>query len=160
MQRFTFLTKSSEETESLGRRLGEILAPPALLLLSGDLGAGKTCFVRGLARGLEVAADEPVTSPTYALMHLYQGRHDLYHFDLYRLSGWTDLLEIGFDEYVESGKIVVVEWSERAAGAGLEGLEISFSLLDENSRSIEVIATAEKDIALLLRWRYHPEKTF
>ena len=149
MQRQTFLTASPEETEALGRRLGKILAPPALLLLSGDLGAGKTCFVRGLARGLDVAADEPVTSPTYALMHHYHGRHDLYHFDLYRLSGWGDLHEIGFDEYVESGKIVVVEWAERAGGAGLEGLEISFSLQGENNRSIEVTATAARDIALL-----------
>lgn len=150
MQRFTFLTTSPEETEALGRRLGEILSPPALLLLRGDLGAGKTCFVRGLARGLSVPADEPVTSPTYALMHHYQGRHDLYHFDLYRLSGWGDLLEIGFDEYIESGKIIVVEWSERAESAGLEGLEIAFSLLDEETRSIEMTATAEKDVAFLL----------
>jgi tRNA threonylcarbamoyladenosine biosynthesis protein TsaE len=151
VQRFTFLTNSPEETEALGRRLGEILAPPALLLLRGDLGAGKTCFVRGLARGLDVPADEPVTSPTYALMHHYQGRHDLYHFDLYRLSGWTDLLEIGFDEYVESGKIVVVEWSERAHGAGLEGLEITFTLQDEDIRAIEMAASAEKDVELLQR---------
>jgi tRNA threonylcarbamoyladenosine biosynthesis protein TsaE len=150
VQRFTFLTTSPEETEALGRRLGEILSPPALLLLRGDLGAGKTCFVRGLARGLSVPADEPVTSPTYALMHHYQGRHDLYHFDLYRLSGWGDLLEIGFDEYIESGKIIVVEWSERAESAGLEGLEIAFSLLDEETRSIEMTATAEKDVAFLL----------
>ena len=145
MQRFTFLTTSPEETEALGRRLGEIMTPPALLLLRGDLGAGKTCFVRGLARGLDV------TSPTYALMHHYQGRHDLYHFDLYRLSGWSDLVEIGFDEYVEAGKIVVVEWSERAAGAGLEGLEITFSLQDENTRAIEITATAAKDVEMLLR---------
>jgi len=153
VQRFTLLTNAPEETEALGRRLGAILAPPVLLLLRGDLGSGKTCFVRGLARGLGVPADEPVTSPTYALMHHYQGRHDLYHFDLYRLSGWADLLEIGFDEYIESGKIVVVEWSERADGAGLEGLEIAFSLQDENSRVIEVTATMEKDEELLRVWR-------
>ena len=151
MQRFTLLTTSPEETEALGRRLGEILAPPALLLLRGDLGAGKTCFVRGLARGLDIPADEPVTSPTYALMHHYQGRHDLYHFDLYRLSCWADLVEIGFDEYVEAGKIVVVEWSERADGAGLEGLEIVFSLTDEDIRTIEITATTEKDEELLRR---------
>lgn len=151
MQRFTFLTTSPEETEALGRRLGVILAPPALLLLRGDLGAGKTCFVRGLARGLGVSADEPVTSPTYALMHHYRGRHDLYHFDLYRLSGWTELHEIGFDEYVEAGKIAVVEWSERADGAGLEGLEIAFTQADEHTRSIEFAATAAKDVELLLR---------
>jgi tRNA threonylcarbamoyladenosine biosynthesis protein TsaE len=151
VQRFTFLTTSPEETEALGRRLGEILAPPALLLLRGDLGAGKTCFVRGLARGLDVPAGEPVTSPTYALMHHYQGRHDFFHFDLYRLSGWMDLVEIGFDEYIESGKIVVVEWSERADGAGLEGLEITFTLQDKDIRAIEMAASAEKDVELLLR---------
>jgi tRNA threonylcarbamoyladenosine biosynthesis protein TsaE len=151
VQRFTFISASPEATETLGRRLGEIIVPPALLLLRGDLGAGKTCFVRGLARGLGVPVDEPVTSPTYALMHHYQGRHDLYHFDLYRLSGWADLVEIGFDEYVEAGKIAVVEWSERADGAGLEGLEITFTLQDEDTRVIEIAATAEQDVELLLR---------
>ena len=151
MQHFTFLTTSPEETEALGQRLGEILAPPALLLLRGDLAAGKTCFVRGLARGLGVPDDEPVTSPTYALMHHYQGRYDLYHFDLYRLSGWADLAEIGFDEYIEAGKIAVVEWSERADGAELEGIYISFAIQDEEKRSIEFTVTAEKDARLLMR---------
>lgn len=151
MQRLAFLSNSPEETEALGRRLGEILEPPALLLLRGDLGTGKTCFVRGLARGLGVAADEPVTSPTYALMHHYQGRYDLYHFDLYRLSGWADLDEIGFDEYLAAEKMIVVEWSERADGVELEGLQISFSLHDEESRFIEMTATTEKDMQLLLR---------
>lgn len=149
MPRFTFVTTSPEETESLGQRLGLLLAPPALLLLRGDLGAGKTCFVRGLARGLGVPADEPVTSPTYALMHHYQGRHDLYHFDLYRLCGWSDLAEIGFDEYVSSGKIVVVEWSERAAGMGLEGMEITLSQQGEETRLLEMTATSEREAAVL-----------
>lgn len=143
------MTTSPEETETLGYRLGAILEPPALLLLRGDLGTGKTCFVRGLARGLGVPADEPVTSPTYALMHHYQGRHDLYHFDLYRLCGWADLVEIGFDEYIAAGKIAVVEWSERADGAELEGLEISFSLQDEDTRIIDMTATTAADERLL-----------
>lgn len=143
------MTTSPEETETLGYRLGAILEPPALLLLRGDLGTGKTCFVRGLARGLGVPADEPVTSPTYALMHHYQGRHDLYHFDLYRLCGWADLIEIGFDEYIAAGKIAVVEWSERADGAELEGLEISFSLQDEDKRIIDMTATTAADERLL-----------
>ena len=151
MHRLTFLTTSAEETEALGRRLGKILEPPALLLLRGDLGSGKTCFVRGLARGLGVFADEPVTSPTYALMHHYQGRYDLYHFDLYRLCGWADLDEIGFDEFIDAGKIVVVEWSERADGAGLEGIQISFSAQEDDCRTIELMATLEKDVHLLMR---------
>lgn len=151
MQRLAFLARSPEETEALGRRLGEILEPPALLLLRGDLGSGKTCFVRGLARGLGVPDDEPVTSPTYALMHHYQGRHDLYHFDLYRLCGWADLAEIGFDECIAAEKITVVEWSERADGVELEGLQISFTLQKEESRLIEMTATAEKDARLLIR---------
>lgn len=154
MQRFSFLTTSPEETEALGRALGEILEPPALLLLRGDLGSGKTCFVRGLARGLGVPDDEPVTSPTYALMHHYQGRYDLYHFDLYRLNGWVDLAEIGFDEYIAAGKIAVVEWSERADDAELEGVQISFTLQDEESRLIEITASAEKDVRLLLRFAH------
>lgn len=150
MQRLTFLTQSPEETEALGQRLGEIISPPALLLLRGDLGSGKTCFVRGLARGLGVPVDEPVTSPTYALMHHYQGRYDLYHFDLYRLGGWGDLFEIGFEEYIAADKITVVEWSERADGAELEGIQISFALQDEESRSIEMTATTEKNVQLLV----------
>lgn len=152
MQPLVFVTNSAEETELLGQRLGTILKPPALLLLRGDLGAGKTCFIRGLAHGLGVPADEPVTSPTYALMHHYQGRYDLYHFDLYRLSGWQDLEEIGFHETISAGKIAVVEWSERTDGAELEGIEILFSVQDEDRRSIAFTAKVEQDMALLNRF--------
>lgn len=121
----------------MGRRLGEHLVPPALLLLRGGLGAGKTCFVRGLARGLDVPEDEPVTSPTFALMNHYRGRCDLYHFDLYRLAGADDLEEIGFSEFVQARGIVVVEWSERADGLDLGGLRIDIVTgADEENRII------------------------
>lgn len=152
MQGRTFITTSPEETEALGCRLGALLVAPARLWLFGDLGSGKTCFVRGLAAGLGVPADEPVTSPTYALMHHYRGRCDLYHFDLYRLSGQSELDEIGFDEFAESAGVTVVEWSERIDTTRADGLRILFSLEpDDATRRIEISAGSVRDKELLDR---------
>lgn len=107
-------TTSPEETEALGERLGNLLRAGDMLALFGDLGAGKTTLVRGLARGL--GSEDRVSSPTFVLMHLYDGRLPVYHFDAYRLSGPSDLLGIGADEYLEGDGVAVVEWSERAEG--------------------------------------------
>lgn len=108
------VTSSSFETEALGERLGALLRAGDMLALYGDLGAGKTTLVRGLARGLGAA--DRVASPTFVLMHVYEGRVPVYHFDAYRLSGASDLLGIGADEYLEGDGVAVVEWSERAEG--------------------------------------------
>lgn len=111
-----FLTRSEEETEALGRRLGEKLMPGSLVAYTGDLGAGKTAFTRGLARGLGVT--ERVTSPTFNIVNEYEGgRLPLFHFDLYRLGGEEELFDIGWEDYLTRGGVCAVEWSENAEGA-------------------------------------------
>lgn len=110
-----FLTRSEEETEALGRRLGEKLTPGSLVAYTGDLGAGKTAFTRGLARGLGVT--ERVTSPTFNIVNEYEGgRLPLFHFDLYRLGGEEELFDIGWEDYLTRGGVCAVEWSENAEG--------------------------------------------
>jgi tRNA threonylcarbamoyladenosine biosynthesis protein TsaE len=95
--------------------MGRALRAPAVLALRGDVGAGKTAFVRGLARGLRAVG--PVTSPTFALAHEHPGPLPLFHFDLYRLSGPEDLFDIGWEDYLARGGVCAIEWSERAEGA-------------------------------------------
>jgi tRNA threonylcarbamoyladenosine biosynthesis protein TsaE len=107
------VTRSGEETCALGERLGRLLAPGDFVALVGELGAGKTQFAKGVARGLAVDADTPVTSPTYTILNIYQGRIPLYHFDLYRLTGPEDVENLGFDEYFAGDGACLVEWAER-----------------------------------------------
>ena len=108
-----FYTQSPEETEAVGRELAEKLRPGDIIAYRGDLGAGKTAFTRGLAAGLGV--EEPVTSPTYTIVNEYEsGRMPLFHFDLYRLGSAEELFDIGWEDYLERGAILVVEWPERA----------------------------------------------
>ena len=110
------MTRSAAETEAAGESLGKTLGGGCVVALRGGLGAGKTAFVRGLARGLGVT--QRVTSPTFAIVHEYEGKGiPLFHFDWYRLSGEAALDEIGWDEYLARGGVVAVEWSERAPGA-------------------------------------------
>jgi len=113
---------------------------PALIRLSGDLGAGKTCFVQGLARGLGVAEEEAVTSPTFTLMNHYRGRLDLYHFDLYRLAHADELIEMGMDEFLPGSGVAVVEWSERLDAGEASTLSIHFEHAGEEARRLSLMA--------------------
>lgn len=132
-----FITHSPEETEALGQRLGEKLPAGTVLAYRGDLGAGKTAFTRGLARGLGYA--EPVTSPTYTIVNEYLGgRLPLFHFDMYRLRSAEDLFDIGWDDYLDRGGICAVEWSENVWSALESPLVISIEQLGENTRKITV----------------------
>jgi len=106
-------TKSGAETVALGARLGRLLVPGDFIALVGELGAGKTQFAKGIALGLEVDSGTPVTSPTYTILNIYQGRLPLYHFDLYRLNGPEEVEELGFEEYFSGAGVSVVEWAER-----------------------------------------------
>lgn len=108
-----FYTRSERETEQLGSRLGRQLAPNTIIAYTGELGAGKTAFTRGLARGLGVT--ERVTSPTYTIVNEYSGRIPLIHFDMYRLSSSEELFDIGWEDYLTRDAVLAVEWSERVA---------------------------------------------
>lgn len=107
-------TNSPEETWALAAELAAELGPGTVMALHGDLGAGKTCFVQGLAVALGI--DEPITSPTYTLIGEYEGRLPLHHIDLYRLSGPTEALGLGLEEYFDAQGITAIEWAERAEG--------------------------------------------
>lgn len=108
--RVIFLS-SEEETVEFGRSLASQLPPGAILALSGDLGSGKTTFVKGLAQGLGI--DAPIQSPTFVYFHHYIGTIPLFHFDLYRMKGADDFLGLGFEEYFDAGGLCAIEWSER-----------------------------------------------
>ena len=113
-----FLTRSEAETEALGTSLGQKLQPGTVIAYYGDLGAGKTAFTRGLARGLGIT--DRITSPTYTIVNEYPGKVPLFHFDMYRLESSDDLFDIGWEDYIARGGIIAVEWSERVEDA-LEG---------------------------------------
>ena len=132
-----FLTNSPEETEKVGAALGRILNPGAVIAYRGDLGAGKTAFTRGLARGL--GYEEPVTSPTYTIVNEYLGgRLPLFHFDMYRLASSDDLWDIGWDDYLDRGGIAAVEWSENVADALEDAILITIHKTGETSRRIVI----------------------
>ena len=132
-----FLTNSPEETEKVGAALGKILNPGAVIAYRGDLGAGKTAFTRGLARGLGYA--EPVTSPTYTIVNEYLGgRLPLFHFDMYRLASSDDLWDIGWDDYLDRGGVCAVEWSENVSDALEDAILITIHKTGETSRRIEI----------------------
>ena len=134
----TVISASDRETEALGEELARRLQPGDVVALYGDLGAGKTAFVRGLARGLEVT--EPVSSPTFTIVNEYPGRLSLFHFDMYRLSGPEELFDIGWEDYLERGGVCATEWSENVEKALLEApgrlIRVRIERLDETSRSI------------------------
>ena len=134
-----FMTHSPEETEKIGAALAEKMEPGAVIAYRGDLGAGKTAFTRGLARGLGYA--EPVTSPTYTIVNEYLGgRLPLFHFDMYRLHSADDLWDIGWEDYLDRGGVCAVEWSENVMDAMDGAITISISKLDENTRRITIEA--------------------
>lgn len=140
----TFITNSPADTERIAEDLAKTLTGGEIIAFRGDLGMGKTCFVRGLARGL--GSSDAVTSPTFALMNEYpSGRLPLYHFDMYRISGWEDLYSTGYFDYAESGGILAVEWSENIEAALDEKtIFVTFTRTGETSRTITVTRGNEK----------------
>ena len=127
-----FISHSEGETEALGARLAKCLHPGSVVALYGDLGAGKTAFTRGMARGLGIT--DRVTSPTFTIVNEYEGALPLFHFDLYRLGGEEELFEIGWEDYLTRGGICVVEWSERADEAltAENSIRVTLSRNDES----------------------------
>ncbi len=132
-----YITNSPEETEAVGAALGKILTAGTVLAYEGDLGAGKTAFTRGLARGL--GASEPVTSPTYTIVNEYlSGRIPLFHFDMYRLSCADDLWDIGWEDYLDRGGVCAVEWSENVKDAMENPIRVCIEKTGEESRRITI----------------------
>ena len=132
-----FITHSPEQTEEIGAALAKQLTPGTVLAYEGDLGAGKTAFTRGLARGL--GAGDMVTSPTYTIVNEYlSGRLPLFHFDMYRLASSDDLWDIGWEDYLERGGVCAVEWSENVADA-LEGyIRVRIEKIGDEDRRITI----------------------
>ena len=136
------ITNSPIETEKVGEALGKVLTPGTILAYEGDLGAGKTAFTRGLARGL--GAKEQVTSPTYTIVNEYlSGRMPLFHFDMYRLTSSDDLWDIGWEDYLERGGVCAVEWSENVWDAMEDAVIVSIRKLGEETRKITITGGAE-----------------
>jgi tRNA threonylcarbamoyladenosine biosynthesis protein TsaE len=133
-------THSAEETISLGRSLRALLAPPKLILLRGDLGAGKTTLVKGIAAAFEAAAEEDVTSPTFTLVHEYRGpRANLYHIDLYRIDTERELDTLALDDLRSDDSILLIEWGEKFPRLQRErDLEISLDRQGESERRIRI----------------------
>lgn len=135
-------TRSPSETRELGRIIGACLDRGMMLYLMGDLGSGKTAFVQGLARGLEVPPEYYVTSPTFTLVNEYPGRLPLYHIDLYRLEDAVDFEDIGLFDLPEENAVAAVEWAERLHSADRgEGITIRFEIQDEAVRRVRLIAS-------------------
>lgn len=107
----TLTSRSPAETQGLGERLGARLAPGAVVACTGQLGAGKTCFLQGLARGLGVTTE--VTSPTFVLINQYRGRLPLYHLDAYRTGSLTELVDLGLEEMLDGDGVTVIEWADK-----------------------------------------------
>ena len=132
-----FHSASPSETEAIGAALGKILKPGTILAYEGDLGAGKTAFTRGLARGL--GCTDMVTSPTYTIVNEYlSGRMPLFHFDMYRLRSSDDLFDIGWEDYLERGGVCAVEWSENVADAMEDVIRIRIEKTGDESRRITI----------------------
>ena len=134
-----YTTAGEEQTEALGFRLGQLIQPGAVIAYTGDLGAGKTAFTRGLARGLGIP--DRVTSPTFTIVNEYEGgRLPLFHFDMYRLGSADELFDIGWEDYLARNGVCAVEWSENVADA-IEGDAIRVSITrgeGDNDRVIDI----------------------
>ena len=132
-----FITKTEAETEALGEKLAETLPGGSVVAMYGDLGAGKTAFVRGMARGMGLSAR--VSSPTFTIVNEYLGPRELIHFDMYRLSGADELFDIGWEDYLARGAVCAVEWSENVEDAFFgDEIRVRIKKLSDAERQITI----------------------
>lgn len=144
MPRREVVTHSSEETLELGRNIGARLKPPALILLSGDLGAGKTTLTKGIVSGLGAAQEEQVTSPTFTLIHKYGDGATVYHVDLYRVGDFHDLESLGLEDFLTEQAIVIIEWPEKfTLRTDWPIVRIHLEHVDEDIRRISIDDSAD-----------------
>ena len=134
---FVFISHSEQETEDLGARLAASLPGGTVVAMYGDLGAGKTAFVRGMARGMGLQCR--VSSPTFTIVNEYLGQRDLIHFDMYRLSGADELFDIGWEDYLSRGAVCAVEWSENVEDAFFgDEVRVTIQKLNDSERKITI----------------------
>ena len=137
-----FISKSELDTEELGRRFASGLPGGTVVAMYGDLGAGKTAFVRGMARGMGL--DCRVSSPTFTIVNEYLGQRELIHFDMYRLSDADELFDIGWEDYLNRGAVCAVEWSENVQDAFFgDEIKVTITKLSDNERKIVIEGDAE-----------------
>jgi tRNA threonylcarbamoyladenosine biosynthesis protein TsaE len=138
-----FVTRSSEETIRFGRELGARLKPPVLVLLSGELGAGKTTLTKGIVSGAGAAREDEVTSPTFTLVHKYGNGNHVFHVDLYRIGDFHDLETLGLEDVLSEPSVVIVEWPERLRlRTDWPVVEIKLEHVEEDTRRIVICDTA------------------
>jgi len=145
---YTYISHGDADTRALGAKLAEYLPKDICIALDGDLGAGKTVFVKGFASGLGIAMD--ILSPTFTLLREYEGKSTLHHFDVYRIEDEDELAETGFEEVINSGGAVIVEWAEKVSSL-LPDSRISIEILradEENTRKVKIHGAKEYDGAL------------
>lgn len=145
----TFTTFSPQETEALGKAVGERLAAGDTVALIGELGSGKTCFTKGVAAGMGIDRAIPIVSPTFTLINEYPGNPPLYHFDLYRIDTTAQVIELGCEEYFGGAGVAIIEWGEKAAEAlPEEYVRVEFFFEDEGIRRIAFKGTGIRFAAL------------
>ena len=133
----TLITQSEIETEEEGEKLGKSLTPGTIIALYGSLGAGKTTFTRGIAKGMGII--EHISSPTFTIVNEYNGNIPLFHFDMYRIENANDLYDIGWYDYLDRGGICIVEWSENVPGAfPVDTITVHIETIGDNTRNIEI----------------------
>lgn len=141
----TVISENPEETFFIGKTIGENLTVNDIVALVGDLGTGKTSLTQGIARGIGVPEENRITSPSFTLINEYQGRLNLYHFDLYRLTGTRDIEDMGYEEYLFGEGVSVIEWADKIKDILPEQtMFISFKYLDENKREIVISGDNKK----------------
>jgi tRNA threonylcarbamoyladenosine biosynthesis protein TsaE len=151
------VSQNSLDTEMLGEHVGRLLEAGDIVCLYGELGSGKTVLTKGLARGLGVTPERAVRSPSFVLMQCYQGRVPVYHADLYRLDGPTDIEDIGLHEFLGGDGVAVIEWADKLeASLPMERLEITLAHQTEETRLITITPRGARYRQLLERWQNPP----
>lgn len=139
LSNYRLVSYSDEETKEYGRQLGLKLIPNSIVCLFGDLGAGKTTFIKGIVEGAAGNSSEFVNSPTFVYLNIYKGTKTVYHFDLYRLRDAEEFLSMGFDEYFYCQGVCCIEWSERIHNLiPNESVKVVLNPLDERTRQIQL----------------------
>lgn len=151
---FSTVARSAQQTRSWGRKLGKLLRGGEIIGLTGELGSGKTCFVRGMAEGLEVGKEAWIRSPTFTLINEYHGRMPLYHIDLYRVENRRELEELNLLEYFFAGGVCAIEWFEHLPAREIEEyLHVGFAHAGGSRRKLTFMAHGERFEEIIERLR-------